>query len=233
MAISRRTINAFRYVIEDLVPPVVRDSFLFLPLMYLAYGRDAPRIVSFRERVRTMSEEEYASHYSAITPVMGECDLNRACFERILEEVTGDHVLDAGCGRGLLAETIARAFPEKTVTGVDLAPPTRRDPPPNLRFTEGWIGRLPFADGAFDTVVCTHTLEHLFDLEGALADLRRVARRRLILVVPREREYRYPFNLHLHFFPYAHTFLNRIRAPDGRFSCEVLQGDIYYREERG
>ena len=52
-------------------------------------------------------------------------------------------------------------------------------------------------------------------------------------VVPRERESRYPLNLHVHFFPYRHSFLNRIRAPEGRFACEVLGGDIYYREDLG
>ncbi|HEX8380976.1 MAG TPA: methyltransferase domain-containing protein, partial [Allosphingosinicella sp.] len=116
------------------------------------------------------------------------------------------------------------------VVGADLAPP-EGDWPSNLSFVEGWLGRLPFADNSFDTVVCTHTLEHILDIDGAVADLRRLAKRRLILVVPRERESRYPLNLHVHFFPYAHSFLNRIHAPDGRFVCKVLQRDIYYRED--
>ena len=34
-----------------------------------------------------------------------------------------------------------------------------------------------------------------------------MARRRLIIVVPQEREYRFTFNPHLHFFPYPHSFL--------------------------
>jgi SAM-dependent methyltransferase len=216
-------------VLEDLLPPALRDSPLFLPLMYLVWGRDARRFIEFRERARTMSAEEYAGFYARITPIHGECDLNRPCIERILAEVEGGSVLDAGCGRGHLAGLIARADPGATVVGADLAPPAAQGPP-NLRFVEGWLGRLPFADKSFDTVVCTHVLEHLPDLDGALADLRRIVRRRLILVVPKEREARYPLNLHVHFFPYRHSFLNRIGAPEGRFECEVLQGDIYYRE---
>jgi SAM-dependent methyltransferase len=230
MKIGRRTVNAFRYVLEDLLPPALRDSLLFRPLMSLAWGRDAPRFIAFRDRVRTMDPEEYASFYAALEPISGECDLNRPCLDRILAECVGATVLDAGCGRGHLAERIARADPEVSVVGADMAPPAAVGPS-NLRFVQGWLGRLPFPDKAFDTVVCTHTLEHVLDLEEAVADLRRLARRRLILVVPRERESRYPFNLHLHFFPYAHTFLNRIGAPEGRFACEILQRDIYYRED--
>jgi SAM-dependent methyltransferase len=230
MKVGRRTVNAVRYVLEDLLPPALRDSPLFLPLMYLVWGRDARRFIAFRERVRTMSAEEYAGFYAAITPIHGECDLNRACLERILAEVEGGSVLDAGCGRGHLATLLARRDPGLTVVGADLAPPAAQGPP-NLSFVEGWLGRLPFAGKSFDTVVCTHVLEHVPDLDAALADLRRIARRRLILVVPREREAKYPLNLHVHFFPYAHSFLNRIAAPDGRSACEVLQGDIYYRED--
>ena len=230
MRVGRRAVNAVRYILEDLLPPALRDSPLFRPLMYLAWGRDAPRFIAFRERIRTMGAEEYESFYSVLRPISGECDLNRACLDRILAEQVGSTVLDAGCGRGHLAERIARAHPEIAVVGADMAPPAVAGPA-NLSFVQGWLGRLPFADKAFDTVVCTHTLEHVLHLDGAMADLRRLARRRLILVVPRERESRYPFNLHVHFFPYAHTFLNRIGAPDGRFACEILQGDIYYRED--
>lgn len=230
MKVGRRTVNAIRYVLEDLLPPALRDSPLFLPLMYAAWGRDAPRFIAFRERIRTMGAEEYESFYARITPIHGECDLNRACIERILAEVEGGSVLDAGCGRGHLADLVARGNPGTKVVGADIALPSMEEQG-NLSFVQGWLGRLPFADKSFDTVLCTHTLEHILDIDGAVADLRRLARRRLILVVPRERESKYPLNLHLHFFPYTHSFLNRIGAPDGRFDCEILQGDIYYRED--
>jgi SAM-dependent methyltransferase len=232
MKVGRRTVNAVRYVLEDLLPPALRDSPLFLPLMYLAWGREARRYITFRDRARTMSNEEYAGFYASIAPIHGECDLNRACLDRILSEVQGEAILDAGCGRGHLARLIALADPARKVVGADLAPPAAEGPS-NLSFVEGWLGRLPFADKTFDTVVCTHTLEHILDIDGTVADLRRIVRRRLILVVPRERESKYPLNLHLHFFPYPHSFLNRISAPDGRFECEVMQGDIYYREDMG
>jgi ubiquinone/menaquinone biosynthesis C-methylase UbiE len=166
-----------------------------------------------------------------MTPIMGAVDLNRRCIERIMADVAGSSVLDAGCGRGYMIARLARADAGRTCVGVDINPPDLPDRPVNLTFERGWLGRLPFAAGSFDTVICTHTLEHILELDAAVAELRRIARRRLILVVPREREGRYAFNLHVHFFPYLHSFLNRIGAPAGRSECTLVDGDIYYRED--
>jgi len=231
VAIDRRTVNLVRYVLEDLLPPALRDSALFLPLMYLAYGRNARRFIHFRERVRDMSDAEYASYYAALTPLMARTDLSRAGIEAILADITGERIADVGCGRGWLARRIAELHPSRACVGIDIAPPPADDLPDNLSFVEGWLGRLTFADASFDTVICAHTLEHVPDLVTALHDLRRMARQRLIIVVPQEREYRYSFNLHVHFFPYLHTFLNRIDAPPGRHRCRLIGRDIHYVEE--
>lgn len=67
------------------------------------------------------------------------------------------------------------------------------------------VEELPFDDAAFDTVICTHLIEHLLEPRCAIAELRRMARRRLIVVVPREREYRYTSNLHFNFYPYPNA----------------------------
>jgi len=199
--------------------------------MYLVFGKDAKRHIAFRTNVLWMSDEDYSSFYAKLVPLMGETDLNRACLDRILEETEGERILDAGCGRGFLAAAIARRLPDSICVGVDIDPPQTVEQLANLTFEVGWVGRLPFEDNSFDTVVCTHTLEHLIDLEEALHDLRRITRKRLIIVVPREREYKYPLNLHVHFFPYVHSFINRVRPPNKAFVCEVLDGDIYYRED--
>jgi SAM-dependent methyltransferase len=43
-------------------------------------------------------------------------------------------------------------------------------------------GRLPFRDGVFDFVVCSHTLEHVPDPESAISEMCRVAKRGYIEV---------------------------------------------------
>jgi SAM-dependent methyltransferase len=228
MKLNRSVVNAIRYVLEDLIPPALRDSLLFYPLMKIVFGRNTRRFADFRQNLLSMSKADYAEYYSSMTPVMGETDLNQGCVEAIVADAAGGSVLDVGCGRGYLVRRLAQAHPDKKVTGVDIAPPPSVN---GTEFVAGWVEDLPFPDGAFDTVVCTHTLEHILDLEGAVAELRRVAAKRLIAVVPREREYLYSFNFHVNFFPYVHSFLNRVR-PDRPFQCRIIDGDIYYVEER-
>lgn len=89
-------------------------------------------------------------------------------------------LLEVGCGRG---DLINRA-PVPLAIGTDLA---RR----GLRFVRrpalaSSIFTLPFADGAFDAVLCAETLEHLDParLPDAAREIRRVARRWVIITVP-------------------------------------------------
>lgn len=46
------------------------------------------------------------------------------------------------------------------------------------------VNALPHADGAFDTVLCSHTLEHVDDPEAMFRELQRVGKRVTILVPP-------------------------------------------------
>jgi len=119
----------------------------------------------------------------------------------IIEAARG-RVLEVGSGNGAVAERIAAAGHE--LVAVDVTVNSARETRRRTRCSIAVAGlpELPFADGAFDTVVCAHTLEHIPDLYRAAAELRRVARR-VIVVVPRQRYYRYTVDYHLHFFPSA------------------------------
>lgn len=230
--LNRSIVNRIRYVLEDVLPPAVRDSRLFYLLMFLVLGRRTKHFVSFRARSPYMAAGEYDDYYRRYAPLLEKTDLNDACIERILREVDGEQVLDVGCGRAFMAGVLARTS-GKQVCAIDfqIAPAlTARQP--SVRFVQGSIARLPFRDGQFDTVLCTHTLEHIVAFENAIAELRRVCRGKLIVVVPCEREYKYSFNLHVHFFPYAHSLLNRMHPLPPQHSCEVLDGDLMYVETR-
>ena len=48
------------------------------------------------------------------------------------------------------------------------------------------VQRLSFGDGEFDVVVCQQVLEHVDDPARAMGELRRVARRQLVISVPYE-----------------------------------------------
>ena len=71
----------------------------------------------------------------------------------------------------------------------------------------------------------------ILDYRRAISELRRITRRRLIIVVPREREGIYTFNPHFNFFPYAHSFLRAIiLVPSSHVICNIGR-DIYYMED--
>jgi SAM-dependent methyltransferase len=78
----------------------------------------------------------------------------------------GTRVLDAGCGEGVLVEEYADRL---AITGLD----ANYSSP---RVASGSVTRLPFADRAFDRVLCLDVLEHLSyeDQPRALAEMHRV-----------------------------------------------------------
>jgi SAM-dependent methyltransferase len=110
-------------------------------------------------------------------------------LDDLLEIAAPASVLDVGCGEGVLTEQWADRF--ERVVGVDLEHPALRHEwarrsRPNLEFHAAEAGALPFADRAFDLVCAIEVLEHLPDPAGALEEMARVARRALLVSVPRE-----------------------------------------------
>ncbi|MGY1601513.1 methyltransferase domain-containing protein [Geodermatophilus sp. SYSU D00815] len=92
----------------------------------------------------------------------------------------GQAVLDVACGTGVVArEVAARLGPDGRVVGVDLNPAmlaVARRVRPDLEWRQGDAGDLPFADGAFDVVLCQMALMFFPDRVGALREMARVAR---------------------------------------------------------
>jgi 2-polyprenyl-3-methyl-5-hydroxy-6-metoxy-1,4-benzoquinol methylase len=118
-----------------------------------------------------------------------------AGFERSLDGLFAaaapESVLDVGCGEGVLTERWAQRLRSARVVGVDLDDPklaaqwsTRRRE--NLEFLATDGRTLPFGDGEFDLVAAIEALEHVSDPELTLSEMARVARRHLLVSVPRE-----------------------------------------------
>lgn len=87
-------------------------------------------------------------------------------------------MLDVGCGNGHYV-TSAPGF----AAGLDMTAGQYWSSSP-APFVLGSALRLPFRDGAFDTVVCFETIEHVLNPLEALRELRRIAQMRVILTVP-------------------------------------------------
>jgi SAM-dependent methyltransferase len=98
---------------------------------------------------------------------------------------SGEKVLDAGCGEG--RHCFGALERGAHVVGLDLDLAALRASADSLRqraAERGRLGalihgnafRLPFADGAFDKVICSEVMEHVHDYRGAARELARVTR---------------------------------------------------------
>jgi SAM-dependent methyltransferase len=110
--------------------------------------------------------------------------VHRYVFARGLVE--GKNVLDAACGEGYGAYTLAAKAGR--VTGVDLSQAAithafRRYSAPNLSFQQADCCNLPFPDGHFDCIVSFETLEHLESQQQMLKEFRRVLAAEGFLVI--------------------------------------------------
>jgi len=231
----RETANRIRFVLEELFPPIIRDSAPFRWLIGLRYGSFAKEFFAFRRRAPFMTEAEFADFYRRYPRILDETDLSRICIDRIAEDAKPGRICDVGCGTGYLMRHLQAQdrLEGSRFVGVDIAVEAPGDDiMEDCAFVEARLERLPFADRSFDTVICTHTLEHIFGFQRAIEELRRICAGRLIIVVPLERAYRYNFNPHLHFFAYPESFLAQMVPIPERHHCAVLKRDIYYWEDR-
>lgn len=231
----RETVNRIRYVLEEWLPPILRDSAFMRWLFRRYWGTFIDDLERFRAQIATLSPSEYKNVYERMPRIQQETDNSRACLEAIAARVLPGRACDVGCGTGYLVNYL-RAQPAldgSDLVGVDfiIEPDTARRHP-SIRFVAAPVEALPFPDRHFDTVICTHVLEHVLDIRAAVAELRRICARRLIVVVPLEREYRFTFNPHLHFFPYPHSFLRHILPVPAAHECITIGRDLLYVEER-
>ena len=114
-----------------------------------------------------------------------------AALDELWDQAQPRSVLDVGCGEGVLTAQWAERLGDRRVVGIDLEDPTlraewARRSRPNLEFQAVDPGALPFADGEFDAVCAIEVLEHVPAPEATLAEMARVAERRLLVSVPRE-----------------------------------------------
>ncbi|HEX3235245.1 MAG TPA: bifunctional 2-polyprenyl-6-hydroxyphenol methylase/3-demethylubiquinol 3-O-methyltransferase UbiG [Gemmatimonadales bacterium] len=107
--------------------------------------------------------------------------MRRMLVEELRLAPVGLHVLDIGCGGGLLAEEFARLG--CVVTGVDPSEESlavARRHAASQGFAIGYqcaLGEaLPFADESFEVVYCCDVLEHVSDVRQVIAETARVLR---------------------------------------------------------
>jgi 2-polyprenyl-3-methyl-5-hydroxy-6-metoxy-1,4-benzoquinol methylase len=130
--------------------------------------------------------------YGSTNPVVRRL---MAGFESTLDELwhraAPQSILDVGCGEGVLTEQWADKLGDGRIVGIDLDDPKLRAEwakrqRANLEYRAEDATNLPFADDEFDMAAAIEVLEHVPDPERTVAEMARVAKRWLLVSVPRE-----------------------------------------------
>jgi 2-polyprenyl-3-methyl-5-hydroxy-6-metoxy-1,4-benzoquinol methylase len=114
-----------------------------------------------------------------------------ATLDELWDRAAPGSVLDVGCGEGVLTLQWADRLADGRVVGIDLDDPKLRAEwdkraRTNLEFRAEEATSLSFDDDEFDLACAIEVLEHVPEPEATLAEMARVARRHLLVSVPRE-----------------------------------------------
>jgi 2-polyprenyl-3-methyl-5-hydroxy-6-metoxy-1,4-benzoquinol methylase len=144
------------------------------------------------DREGTVTGNTY-DKYGSTNPVVRRL---MARFEATLDELftqaDPQSLLDVGCGEAVLTHQWAQRLGDsRRVVGIDLDDPAlhaewARRTAPNLEYRVMKAESLPFADDEFDLAAAIEVLEHVPDPEHTVAEMARVAKRWLLVSVPRE-----------------------------------------------
>lgn len=116
---------------------------------------------------------------------LDQLQVNEALVDT-LAPVAGEHILEVGCGSGVLCRQVAPGvIPGGKITGVDISPEFLKiaqsqiphtDLSNSIQWGAGQAELLPFRDASFDGVFAARLLLHVPDPQAVLNELVRVVR---------------------------------------------------------
>ncbi len=197
--------------LKSLLPEPLRESLSIINQRWFArktlqrkYGNWFD--VDWRKKFHSLSDEQWKKAYDEAWKHRNNDCVEETDAELILKALgSGGSVLDVGAGIGTLAISLARkGF---AVTGLDVSDEALRRAAKrsaqegvSIDWRQGFAEKIPFPDKAFDYVTCCHTLEHVKDLAHATAELKRVARKKVVILTPKQKYRLYAENYHTQFF---------------------------------
>jgi malonyl-CoA O-methyltransferase len=127
---------------------------------------------AYQWHIRTAFDSQASEFPDLISPKDGR-------FQAIksgLGQITGERVLDAGCGRGRVARALLKQYPKARIVGVDISAEMLKCVPGSVETRQGSLLNLPFPENSFDHAYSVEALEHAINPESAIAELCRVVK---------------------------------------------------------
>jgi len=226
---NRNITNAIRFLMDECVPPIIRDSKWFMyPFYYFWFkGKDIKFYMNFKALAYKMNNTEFEKVYREVDVRANDrpADLNDQSIEYMLNNIEDEKIklADIGCGRGYWLQEVQKKKKNIELYGCDVFEQLDL---PGITYVKGNIEKLPFKDKAFDIITCHHTIEHIQNLGPAINELKRIAKKKIMIATPCQRYYYYTLDLHLNFFP-AQIHLPEVMRMR-KNECKKILGDWVY-----
>ena len=228
---ERETSNKLRFIIEELIPPIIRDSFIFTYIIKKIHRSDDLHF-NLKDKIFTSKKNIYQAYYKIESKIHNQTDLSKKCISEIHKNIKGKKVIDVGCGNGYLLKTLSKMNLNLSASDVKIFPKNKNEfKRLQIKYREEQINNINYKKNSFDTVICTHVLEHILEIEKAYKKLIAITKHTLIIVIPKERPYKHTFNGHIHFFPYHWCFINLIK-PKNNYKIFEINRDFIYIEHK-
>ena len=208
---NRKITNLIRNILDEFIPPIIRDSKYFMyPLFYFWFkGTNISLMMNFKTKILELSGEELINIYKNLDSRARDrlTDMNDRTIKKISKIIdpTAKNILDVGCGNGFFIKSISSIKEKYACDVFEESIENSRD---GYNYSKENIIDLNFDNNSFDTVFCSHTLEHIPNIQKAISELKRVAKKEVIIVVPKQRYFYHTLDLHLHFFPDEFSLVN-------------------------
>lgn len=145
---------------------------------------DATSVQSKKEQVAEMFNN-IAGHYDFLNHFlsMGIDRTWRKKAIKVVQSAKPKRILDVATGTGDLAIAAAKAVPDATITGADIAREmleegkkkiSNQQLSPRIEMMQADSEHLPFGDAQYDAVMCAYGVRNFEHLEAGLAEMQRV-----------------------------------------------------------
>ena len=116
---NRNIINFIRFIIEELIPPVIRDSILFkYPINFLFSSQKFHK--ELKQKAIYYSQKNFEEYYRFMMKLNSKTDNSEKIVEKIISSIKGKNILDVGCGNGYLLEKLRNKYPNYKLTGTEI-----------------------------------------------------------------------------------------------------------------